>query len=143
MKEKLEKVKNHLKSWGHSKLFAEANTAEIESLEKLIKELKYHDPKENGCFKNSFIRLRQTQKEIADETKQLEAAAEQTANMIKNLGDEKLSNLLELRYRQQMLWAEIAERTSYSESKVFAMHQKALLLVYQQIMVNYDIIRVY
>ncbi|MDI9519647.1 MAG: hypothetical protein QM308_00570 [Bacillota bacterium] len=133
MKEKLEKVKNHLKSWGHSKLFAEANTAEIESLEKLIKELKYHDPKENGCFKNSFIRLRQTQREIADETKQIEAADEQTANMIKNLGDKRLSTLLELRYRQQMPWAEIAERTSYSESKVFAMHQKALLLVYQQL----------
>lgn len=133
MKEKLEKAKNYLKSWGYSKLFAEANTAEIESLEKLIIELKYHDPKENGCFKNSFIRLRQTQKEIADETKQIEAADEQTANMIENLGDEKLSNLLELRYRQQMLWVEIAKQMLYSETTVFNLHQKALLLVYQQI----------
>lgn len=133
LKEKLEIAKNHLKLWGHSKLFAEANVAEIDLLEKLIKALKYHDPKVNGCFKSSFIRIRRMQKKIADETKHLESVDQQIAKMINNLGNEKLSNLLELRYQQQMPWAEIAKRMFCSESKMFTMHQKALLLVYQRL----------
>lgn len=132
MKEKLKKAKNYLKLWGYSKLFAETNTAEIESLEELIKKLKYHDSKENGCFKNSIDRLRWLQTEIAYDTKQLEADDEQTAKMIKNLDDKRLSTLLELRYRQQMPWVEIAKQMLYSETTVFNLHQKALLLVYQK-----------
>ena len=52
--------------------------------------------------------------------------------MIKNLDDKRLSTLLELRYRQQMPWVEIAKQMLYSETTVFNLHQKALLLVYQK-----------
>lgn len=133
MKNKLQIAKDYLVMQGYSKRFAQSNNEELNWISSTIKQMKHLQSIGCKCFYGTIRKLQLMGQSLIAETEQLETMNTNQGALIQSIGDGELLTVLELRYIQQLPWKEISAQMFCSESKIFAMHQKALLLVYQQL----------
>ena len=130
-KERSEKAKKYLKQI--EKLDCRL-ARELRNLDKLRSSAEYRSPNfEGGCGSGSGDRLSESVSRIIEQEERVQQLTDtytrkflEIEHAIKELGNDKQEEVLELRYLHYKKWEEIASIMKYSLENVYKLHGKAL-----------------
>lgn len=138
-KERSEKAKKYLKQ---IEKLDRRLARELRNLDKLRSSAEYRSPNfEGGCGSGSGDRMSESVSRIIEQEERVQQLTDtytrkflEIEHAIKELGNDKQEEVLELRYLHYKKWEEIARTMNYSLDNVYKLHGKAL----QKITLNYS-----